>query len=125
MDPMQPYPPPPPSGPVATVEIELSFFFMMWILYLVTPSISINGMAQRRPWGKHGFSLPPGRYHFAAWYPYLFTSQTSVGSLVVDLLPGAHYRLRYRPAWLVFLAGSMKLVEGPALPPATAYQLPR
>ncbi len=126
---MQPYPPPPPpgapAGPPAIVEIELSFFFMMWILFLVTPSIAINGMAQPRKWGTHLFHLPPGRYMFEAWYPYLFTSRTSIGALMLDLVPGGHYKLRYRPAWLVFLSGSMKLVAGPALPPATAHQLPR
>ena len=124
---MQPgYPPPgAPAGPPATVEIELSFFFMMWILFLVTPSIAVNGMAERRKWGKHAFSLPAGRYHFQAWYPYLFTSRTSVGSLVLDLVPGGHYKLRYRPAWLVFLPGSLKLVAGPALPAAAVHQLPR
>ena len=112
------------AGPPATVEIELSFFFMMWILFLVTPSIAINGMAERRKWGRHGFTLPPGRYQFEAWYPYLFTQQTSRGAIVLDLVPGGHYRLRYRPALLVFLAGSMKLVAGPALPQATARALP-
>ena len=117
---MQPMPP----GPPATVEIELSFFFMMWILYLVTPSIAVNGMAERRPWGKHAFQLPPGRYRFEAWYPYLFTSQTSRGVIDLDRVPGGHDRLRYRPAWLVFLPGSLKLVAGPALPAATARALP-
>ncbi|MEZ4400574.1 MAG: hypothetical protein R3B06_11180 [Kofleriaceae bacterium] len=114
-----------PGQPPATVEIELSFFFMMWILFLVTPSISINGHAQRRKWGTHTFTLPAGRYVFEAWYPYLFTSRTSVGTLHTDLSPGGHYKLRYRPAWLVFLAGSLKQVSGPALPAASVHQLPR
>jgi hypothetical protein len=113
------------AGPPAQVEIELSFFFMMWILFLVTPSIAINGMVERRKWGKHLYTLPPGRYRLEAWYPYLFTQQTSRGAIDLDLVPGGVYRLRYRPAWLVFLPGSMKLVEGPALPQATARALPR
>lgn len=113
-----------PAGPPAIVEIELSFFFMMWILFLVTPSIAINGMAERRKWGKHVFTLPAGRYQLEAWYPYLFTQQTSRGAITLDLAAGGHYRLRYRPAWLVFLPGSMKLVGGPALPQATARALP-
>ncbi|MBK9036106.1 MAG: hypothetical protein IPL61_33500 [Myxococcales bacterium] len=118
---MQPQAPP---GPPATVEIELSFFFMMWVLYLVTPSISVNGLAQRRTWGTHTFSLPPGHYVFEAWYPYLFTSRTSVGGLALTLAPGGHYKLRYRPAWLVFLAGSLKLIGAAQLPPASVHQLP-
>jgi len=115
---------PQPSGPPATVEIELSFFFMMWILFLITPWISINGQAERRPWGKHTFQLVPGRYHIEAWYPYLFRSRTSPGAIALDVVPGGHYKLRYRPAWLVFLPGSIKLIAGPALPQATARALP-
>ena len=84
---MQPYPP--PQGPPATVEIELSFFFMMC---LVTPSIAVNGLAQQRKWGTHTFSLPAGSYVFEAWYPYLFSSRTSVGGLALTLAPGGHYR---------------------------------
>ncbi len=108
----------------AQLEVELSFFPLMWILYLVTPSLSINGAVQRQKWGKHQFTLPPGRYHFEAWYPYLFSSQTSRGSIVVDLAPGGSYKLRYRPAMIVFLAGSMSLVSQPMLPAARVHQLP-
>lgn len=108
----------------AQVEVELSFFPLMWILYLVSPSLSINGAVQKKSWGTTRMTLPPGRYRFEAWYPYLFSSQTSKGSIDVDLAPGGSYKLRYRPAWLVFLAGSMKLVGQPALPQATVHQLP-
>lgn len=113
------------AGPPAVVEIDLGFFFMMWVLFLVTPSISINGMVERRKWGKHVFNLPAGRYQIEAWYPYLFTSQTSKGAILLDVVPGGHYRLQYRPAWLVFLAGSMKLVGQPMLPGAGQQALPR
>ena len=106
------------------VEVDLGFFPLMWILYFVRPHLSINGQAEQRTWGKHLLSLAPGRYQIEAWYPYIFSSKTSPGSVVLDLHPGATYRLRYRPAWLVFLAGSMKVVEQPSLPAATARQLP-
>ena len=90
----------------------------MWILFLVTPYLCVDGREERRPWGKHQLMLPPGTHQIEAWYPYMFTSRTSPGSIVLDLLPGASYRLKYRPAWLVFLRGSMTLVEQPALPAA-------
>ncbi|HTR54487.1 MAG TPA: hypothetical protein VMJ10_27540 [Kofleriaceae bacterium] len=106
----------------ARVEVDLGFFPLMWILFLITPYLAIDGRAERRPWGKHQLMVPPGTHHFEAWYPYIFRSQTSIGAITLDLLPGASYLLKYRPAWLVFLPGKMTLVEQPMLPVATARQ---
>ncbi|HEU0035973.1 MAG TPA: hypothetical protein VFQ53_35420 [Kofleriaceae bacterium] len=108
----------------ARVDVELKFFPLMWILYLVKPWLSVNGMAERRTWDTHSLSLAPGRYQFEAWFPYMFSSQTCKGSVVVDLAPGGSYKLKYRPAWLVFLPGKLTVVSSPALPQATARQLP-
>ena len=108
----------------ARVEIDLGFFPLMWILFFVSPWLAIDGHAQQRSWGKHQLMIPPGLHRFDAWYPYIFRSQTSIGSLVIDLLPGAAYRFRYRPAWLVVLPGKMTVIEQPARPAATARQLP-
>lgn len=108
----------------AHVEIDLGFFPLMWILYLVKPWLSVNGQAERKTWGKHVLTLAPGSYHFEAWYPYIFRSRTCPGSLNLEVAPGGNYKIKYRSAWLVFLAGKMTLVDQPALPPATARQLP-
>src|SRR5690349_6978428 len=107
---MYPPPPPPQQMPPGYLEVKLSFFFMMWILYLVTPSVCINGMAMPRKWGTHMFPLAPGRYHVEAWYPYLFSSRTSPGSIVVDIFPGQVTAVSYRPAGLVFLGGTMSFL---------------
>ena len=108
----------------ATLEVELSFFPLMWILYLISPWLSINGNAQKQSWGTTRHQLPPGRYTIEAWYPYLFSSQTSTGGIILDLVPGGYYKVRYRPAWMVLLPGSMKLVGQPMLPQAQVHQLP-
>lgn len=108
----------------ARVEIDLGFFPLMWILYLVKPWLSVNGQAERKTWGKHLLTLPPGPTHIEAWYPYIFRSRTCPGSIHLDLAPGATYRIKYRSAWLVFLDGKMTVVDAPALPSATARQLP-
>ena len=102
----------------ARVEVDLGFFPLMWILFLITPCLSIDGHVERRPWGKHELVLAPGTHLFEAWYPYIFRSQTSLGRLALNLLPGMTYRIKYRPAWLVFLPGKMTVVEQPALPAA-------
>ena len=108
----------------ATVEIDLGFFPLMWILFLIRPRLAIDGDVSERRWGKHTVTLPAGHHVIEAWYPYLFSSQTSKGSIGVDLVAGGHYQVRYRPAWIVLLGGSMKLVGQPALPQATARALP-
>ncbi len=108
----------------ARVEIDLGFFPLMWILFLIKPWLAVNGQAERKTWGTHHLTLPPGPYHFEAWYPYIFRSRTSPGSLHLDLAPGGVYKLKYRPAWLVFLDGKMTAVDLPQLPSATARQLP-
>ncbi len=108
----------------ATVDVELSFFPLMWILYLIKPWLSVDEAAEQKTWSTHSLRLAPGTHTIEAWYPYFFTKQTSKGSLTFDVVAGGNYKLRYRPAWLVFLPGSMKLVSTPALPQATARQLP-
>ena len=100
----------------AYVEVDLGFFPLMWILYLVSPWLAVNGHAQKQSWGKVQLTLPPGRHVFEAWYPYLFSSQQSKGTIVVDLMPGGQYKLKYRPAWLVFLSGSFTMAAPPMLP---------
>ncbi len=92
----------------------------MWILFLVKPYVSINGHAQQLGWGKHSFDLPPGQHQVEAWFPYILKKECCKGGTMVSVAPGASYKLRYRPAWLMFLPGSMKLVEQPQLPVATA-----
>ncbi len=108
----------------AHVEVDLGFFPLMWILFLVSPWLSIDGVADRRRWGKHQVTLQPGTHVIAAWFPYIFRSQTCLASTTLDAMPGRSYKLRYRPAWLMFLPGKMTVTEQPALPEATARQLP-
>jgi hypothetical protein len=108
----------------ATVDVNLGFFPLMWILFLIKPWLSVDGAAGQKTWGTHTLQLAPGSHTIEAWFPYFFSSQTSKGSITIDVAAGGNYKLRYRPAMIVFLAGSMKLVSTPALPQATARELP-
>ena len=108
----------------AEVEIELSLPLLMSLLHIVTPTISINGNAERREWGTHRFTLAPGPYEIAAWYPWMFVSRASRGATLIDLAAGGSYRLRYRPAVSTSLAGSMKVIESPTLPQARSLPRP-
>lgn len=106
------------------MQIDLGFFPLMWILYFISPWLSIDGQAEKKTWGKHWVALPPGHHVFEAWFPYLFSHQQCLGSLAIDLAPGGTYLIKYRPPWLVFLPGKLTLVDRPALPAATVRQLP-
>jgi hypothetical protein len=106
------YAPPPPPDPrtFGQLEVKLSFFPLMWILYLCTPSVAINGIIERRPWGTHLWNLPAGRYQVEAWYPYLFKSRTSPALIIVDIYPQQVTAVAYRPSWITFLDGSLRHV---------------
>lgn len=105
----------------AQVDIDLGFFPLQFILFLITPWLSINGQQQPQRWGVQRRALAPGRYTFEAWYNWLW--RRSVGTITVDLAPGALYRLRYRTGWFSLLPGKFTVLD-PPLPPATARQLP-
>lgn len=103
----------------AQVELELSFFPLMWTLYFVTPRVSVDGNEWTHDWGNTSFLVAPGRHQICAWYPHMFGTQASMGHIILDAVAGATYKLRYRPSWL-FLPGSIKLVGQSMLPPQTA-----
>jgi hypothetical protein len=106
----------------AHVEIDLGFFPLMWTLLLVRPRLSIDGVVEKRSWGKHAFTLPAGHHVIEAWFPYVFPGKMCRGSIELELAAGTSYRLRYRPTWL-FFAGEIVVVAQPLLPTATARQL--
>jgi hypothetical protein len=119
------YPPgnyqqPPPMDPrmLGQLEVKLSFFPLMWVLFLVSPSVAINGVEEQRKWGTHLWTLPAGPYTVEAWYPYLFRRRTSPARVMVNIVPGQVTCVSYRPSWLTFLDGTISF-RGvrPALPP--------
>ena len=92
----------------AVVEIELSYAPLLW-LYFTTPMVRVDGNEWPHVWGKVQVTLAPGRHQIAAWCPGAFGAQNSMGSIIVDVVAGTTYRVRYRPSPF-FMPGSMKLV---------------
>lgn len=107
----------------AHVEIDLGFFRLVWMLFLVRPRLSIDGVVETRRWGKHEVTLPAGRHVIEAWFPYLWPGKVCRGSITIELVADKSYKLRYRPTWL-FVSGKMTVVEQVMLPAATVRQLP-
>ena len=106
----------------AYVEIDLGFFPLMWMLYIVRPRLSIDGKVETSHWGKHPVTLSAGRHAIEAWFPYIFPGKVCRGAITIDLEAGKSYKLRYRPSWL-FVPGKMTVVEQAMLPAATVHQL--
>ncbi len=115
---------PPAPQAFGQLEIDLGFFPLMWMLFLVTPSVSINGFVERRAWGKHVWTLPAGGYALEAWYPWMFWSRSSAGRCMVNVFPGQVTRVKYRPSWLRFLPGSMHCTNLHELPQLAAPMAP-
>ena len=106
----------------AHVEIDLGFFPLMWMMNFVRPRLSIDGVVEKRSWGKHPVTLREGRHDIEAWFPYLLPGKVCRGSITLELEAGKSYKLRYRPGWL-FMSGKMTVVEQAMLPSATVHQL--
>lgn len=103
---------------VTIAHNPLAFFYKAF-----TPSITINGERERRPWGTHIFDLPPGEYEVAASYPWII-SECGKNSVKFSLKPGEVKKVRYCARLIRFLPGSIKVETAaaqvpPVLPPQT------
>jgi hypothetical protein len=48
-------------APNGTLEIRTGFFPLAFLLFFCTPTIEIDGVPQRRSWGKSKIDVAPGR----------------------------------------------------------------
>lgn len=101
---------------VTVAHNPLAFFYMA-----LTPSITINGKRERRPWGTHTFHLPPGEYEVAASYPWI-VSECGKNSVNFSLKAGEIKKVRYCARLIRFWPGSISVETAtalvhPALPP--------
>jgi hypothetical protein len=97
-------------GQYGALEVHTDFFFMAWILFLITPVIEINGQRYPRPWGRHRFDLPPGQYTVRAWFPYFFMEYCGSATVVATVYPGQLTRVAYHAPFFIFSSGDMSVV---------------
>ena len=95
------------------VIVELGWPAMRWLFATNRPYIAIDGTVHRRTWGPNELALSPGPHVIEAWWATMLSSKTNPASLTLEVAPGEIYRLRYRPSWLRFNPGSLRIVEGP------------
>lgn len=122
-------PPPAAAGGMGQMVLKVDYFFLQWILLIVTPKIKINGQLYRKPWGTHGFDLPAGTYDVMVSYPYLFFSDCCLARAQVQIYPGYRTFVNYSSALFVFMSGSI-FVAGqqpmqPAMPAAGGWGQPQ
>src|SRR5258706_3683227 len=73
--------------PWTGIQVETSFFPLSFFLYLCTPTIVIDGVAHRRPWGTHSFQLEGGMHTVRIFFGYLFMSNCGDNSIKVVVQP--------------------------------------
>ena len=93
------------------LEVTLAHHPLAVFYGLFTPTIVINGIRERRPWGTHQFKLDPGEYEVTVSYPWIFSPECGKNTIRVRLLPGAVTRVRYRAGFIRYLPGSIAVVS--------------
>jgi hypothetical protein len=67
----------------------LAFFYRAF-----TPTVTINGRKERKPWGVHTISVPPGGYEVAVSYPWII-SECGKNSVRFSIAAGETKKVKY------------------------------
>lgn len=124
------YGPPPPYGAQAMaapgphgyrhtmlgeLQLETTFFPLMWVLYLVSTVVELNGQRVKRPWGRSSWQLAPGPYVLRVGFNYIF-GPMGWGQRQIMIYPGQTTALRYSAPAIIFLSGELFEVMPQQLP---------
>ncbi|MDX6404348.1 MAG: hypothetical protein QOH70_1803 [Blastocatellia bacterium] len=94
--------------PWTGIQVETSFFPLSFFLYLCTPTIVIDGVACKRPWGTHSFQLAGGMHSVRIYFGYLFMSTCGDNSIKVVVQPNCIHRIKFEmPPWM-FSKGAIR-----------------
>jgi hypothetical protein len=90
------------------VEVTVTHNSLAFFYEAFTPTITINGAKERRPWGTHLFSLPPGEYELAVSYPWIL-SECGKNSVRFSLAAGEKKQVHYCARFIRFWPGSIRV----------------
>lgn len=90
------------------IQIETSFFPLSFFLYLCTPTIVIDGVVNKRPWGVHNFAVEPGMHNVRIFFHYLFMSTCGANQINVVVQPNCVHRIKYEMGIFMFSPGSIR-----------------
>jgi len=108
------WPPPPDPGTnipssAARIVVTAGYNPLTYMYGLVTPTITINGYRERRPWGTYAFDVPPGDYEIAVSYPWLFVPECGRNQVRFRIQPGEIRTVTYQAGLLRFIPGSISV----------------
>ena len=75
------------------LEVNTKFFPLQWMLFLVKPTVEINGQPYSVPWGKQFAPLAPGNYHVKIFFPWM--GQGGVAETQIQVLQSRGHGLEY------------------------------
>src|SRR5664279_2644483 len=87
------------------IEVTVTHSPLAFIYRFFTPTIEINGSKERRPWGVHVFTLPPGDYEVSVSYPWILSPECGKNGVRVRLEAGEVRKVRYRAGLIRYFAG--------------------
>ncbi|MGQ0623499.1 MAG: hypothetical protein ACT4PP_02410 [Sporichthyaceae bacterium] len=94
---------------MGTIAIDTKFFFLMFILYLFPPIVTIDGTAQKVRWGSFKTPVTAGAHQVDIHYRYLFIMNAGKSSTNVNVPPDGTVTITYQAPWLVFLPGRVSV----------------
>lgn len=90
------------------IEVKLEHNPLAFFYELFTPTLTLNGCQEKKPWGTHSYTLHPGEHEVAASYPWL-VSECGKNSIRFSLAAGEKKRITYCARLIRFLPGAIKV----------------
>jgi hypothetical protein len=96
--------------PLSCLEVTIAHNPLAFFYEACTPTVTINGKKERKPWGTHLFSLPPGDYEVAVSYPWII-SECGRNSVRFSLAAGETKKVRYSARLIRFIPGAISVTS--------------
>ena len=91
------------------IELSASHTPLAWLLYFTKLTVSVDGTAQKLPWGSHVLPATPGSHRLEVSYGYL-GKQRGPASIDVPVADGGLTNVSYStPPWM-FAKGTLRII---------------
>jgi hypothetical protein len=95
------------------VVVRPKVFFLSFLLLLCKVRLSVDGQEPVLiAWGDNWIPMAPGRHTLRCWTAYLWYRHLGDATIEIDVPPAGYLRAQWRTPWLIFLAGTWKVVPG-------------